>query len=189
MKIAVYCGSSEGHNPIYKSEAIKLGEFFGKNSIELVYGGGGVGLMGAIADSVMKNGGYVYGVIPEHLKGKEIAHFGLSELHVVKDMHIRKNMMIERANAFVAMPGGAGTMEEIFEAWTWLQIGYHRKPCAFYNVNGFYDKLLEHISHMVKEGFLEKKYLDFLIVEDTPEGLYEALKNGKSPRSKWEEPR
>lgn len=186
MKIAVYCGSNEGVNPIYKNEAIKLGEYFGKNSIELVYGGGGVGLMGAIADAVIKNNGYVYGVIPEHLQNKEIAHFGLSELHVVKDMHIRKNMMIKRADAFVAMPGGAGTMEEIFEVWTWLQIGYHKKPCAFYNVNGFYDKLLDFISHMIKEGFLDKKYLDFLIVESTPEKLIEALKNAKSPLSKWE---
>lgn len=188
MKIAVYCGSSEGVNPIYKSKAIKLGEFFAKNSIELVYGGGGVGLMGAIADSVMKNGGRAYGVIPEHLKSKEIAHFGLTELHVVKDMHIRKNMMIERADAFVAMPGGAGTMEEFFEVWTWMQIGYHKKPCALYNINGFYDKLLDFISHIIKEGFLDKKYLDFLIVENTPKSIYEALKSANSPRSKWEEP-
>lgn len=189
MKIAVYCGSSEGVNPIYKKEAIRLGEYFSKNSIELVYGGGGIGLMGSIADAVVKNGGYVYGVIPEQLKSKEIAHFGLSELHVVKDMHIRKNMMIKRADAFVAMPGGAGTLDEIFEAWTWLQIGYHQKPCAFYNINGFYDKLLDFISHIVKEGFLAKKYLEYLIVEDNPKKLIEAIKNSKNPMSKWEEPR
>ncbi len=185
MKIAVYCGSSEGKNPIYKQEARRLGEFLAKENIGLVYGGGGVGLMGHIADAVMSGGGYVYGVIPEHLKSKEIAHFGLSELHVVENMHIRKNMMIEAADAFVAMPGGAGTMEEIFEVWTWLQIGYHKKPCAFYNVNGFYDKLLDFVLGMVNEGFLDKKYLDALIVEDEPEKLINAIKEHKSPLSKW----
>lgn len=186
MKIAVYCGSSKGLNPIYEQKAIKLGEYFAKHKIELVYGGGGVGLMGAIADAVLKNDGYVYGVIPEHLKSKEVAHFGLSELHVVKNMHERKAMMMERADAFVAMPGGAGTLEEIFEVWTWLQIGYHKKPCALYNVDGFYDKLLDFMSHVVKEGFLNKKYLDYLIVENSPQKLHNALLNGKNPLSKWE---
>ncbi len=185
MKIAVYCGSNKGKNPLYEQEARRLGEYLAKNNIGMVYGGGGVGLMGAIADSVMSNGGYVFGVIPEHLKSKEVAHFGLSELHVVKDMHIRKNMMIQNADAFVAMPGGAGTMEEIFEVWTWLQIGYHKKACAFYNVGGFYDKLLEFISYMVEQGFLDKKYLDALIVESEPEKLIEAIKKYKSPLSKF----
>ncbi len=185
MKIAVYCGASEGKNKLYKKEAIKLGEYFGKNQIELVYGGGSIGLMGAIADTVIKNNGYVYGVIPKHLKVKEVAHSSLQELHVVDNMHTRKDMMIKRADAFVAMPGGAGTLEEIFEAWTWLQLGYHKKPCAFYNVNGFYNKLLEFISHMVTEGFLKKDYLDCLIVENTPEKLLYALKNSYIPNPKF----
>ncbi len=185
MKIAVYCGSSEGKNEIYKKEAIKLGEYFGKNKIELVYGGGGVGLMGSIADAVLKNEGYVYGVIPKHLKVKEVAHSKLQELHVVDDMHQRKDMMMKRADAFVAMPGGAGTLEEIFEVWTWMQIGYHKKPCAFYNVNGFYDKLFDFISHVVDEGFLKKDYLDGLIVENDPQKLLYALKNSNVPSPKF----
>lgn len=186
MKIAVFCGSNKGDNPAYEQEAIKLGEFFAKNSIELVYGGGAVGLMGVISTSVMKNGGSVYGVIPEHLQNKELAHHGLTELHIVKDMHTRKAMMNDRAEAFVAMPGGAGTMEEIFEVWTWLQIGYHHKPCALYNVSGFYDKLLDFIEHMVNSGFLDRKYLDTLIVADNPQDLLQALKSYKSPKSKWD---
>lgn len=185
-KIAIFCGSSKGNNPIYEDEAKKVGEFFAKNGIELVYGGGAVGLMGIISKSVMENGGKTYGVIPQHLKDKEIAQDGLSELHVVKDMHTRKAMMAERAEAFVAMPGGAGTMEEIFEVWTWMQIGYHQKPCVFYNTNGFYDKLLDFIAHMVDEGFLYKKYLEGLIVVHSPEELLEAVKNHKSPKSKWD---
>lgn len=188
MKIAVFCGSSGGNNAIYRQKAKELGEFFAKKEIELVYGGGRIGLMGAIADSVLSCGGEVFGVIPQHLQDKEIAHQNLSELHVVKDMHTRKALMSERAEAFVAMPGGVGTLEEIFEVWTWLQIGYHNKPCAFYNVNGFYDKLFDFISHMIKEGFLDKKYLDYLIIEDTPEALYESILHAKSPRSKWEKP-
>ncbi len=185
MKIAVYCGSSEGKNPLYKQEAKKLGEFFAHNSIGLVYGGGSVGLMGIIADSVLKNGGYVCGMITELLKDKELAHGGLGKLDVVKDMHERKAKMMSEANAFVAMPGGAGTLEEIFEAWTWLQIGYHKKPCAFYNVNGFYDKLFEFIAHVCDEGFLDKKYLEYLIIENEPKKLLDALKYSKNPLSKW----
>ncbi len=185
MKIAVYCGSSEGENPIYKQEAIKLGEHFAKHKIGLVYGGGSIGLMNAIADSVMKNGGYVCGVIPELLEDKELAHKSLSKLHVVKDMHQRKAKMMEEADAFVAMPGGVGTFEEIFEAWTWLQIGYHKKACAFYNINGFYDKLLDFIAHTVKEGFVQERYLKSLIVENEPEKLLNALKNAKNLNSKW----
>lgn len=185
MKIAVFCGSSKGNDPLYENEAKKLGEFFAKNEIELVYGGGIVGLMGIISTAVMQNGGSVYGVIPEHLQNKELAHHGLTELHIVKDMHTRKAMMANRADAFVAMPGGAGTLEEIFEVWTWLQIGYHQKPCALYNVGGFYDKLIEFIEHIVKSNFLDKKYLDTLIIEDTPQGLLQALKEYKTPKSKW----
>lgn len=186
MRIAVFCGSNKGLNPNFEKEAKKLGKFFAQNSIELVYGGGAVGLMGVISTTVMENGGKVYGVIPKHLQNKELAHQGLTELHVVKDMHTRKAMMNERADAFVAMPGGAGTLEEIFEVWTWLQIGYHQKPCALYNVDGFYDKLLSFIKDVVENDFLDKKYLDTLIVENTPQNLLHALKEYKSPKSKWD---
>lgn len=186
MKIAVFCGSNIGNNKIYETKAKELGLFFAKNGIGLVYGGGGVGLMGAIAQSVMDNNGEAFGVIPKHLKDKELAHEGLSALHVVDDMHARKNMMSSHADAFIAMPGGAGTMEEIFEVWTWMQIGYHKKACAFYNVNGFYDKLFEFLEHMVKEGFLQDVYLKSLIIENSPEKIYEAIKNYNPPKSKWD---
>ncbi len=185
MKIAIYCGSSDGVNPIYKKEAKRLGEYLAKNDIGLVYGGAKIGIMGEIASSVMKNGGIVEGVITEFLQDKETAHEHITKLAVVKNMHERKNTMMELSDAFVALPGGAGTMEEIFEAWTWLQIGLHKKLCAFYNINGFYDSLLEFLSHMSKEGFLNKKYVDSLIVEDTPEGLIRALEITKNPLSKW----
>ncbi len=185
MKIAVYCGSSKGNDEIYEKKAKKLGKYFAKNNITLVYGGGNIGIMNVIANSVLKHNGKVQGIITEYLKDKEAAHLGLSELIVTKDMHERKLGMMENADAFVALPGGPGTMEEIFEVWTWMQIGLHKKPCAFYNINGFYDKLLEFLAHMSDEGFIDKIFIDSLIVEDKPKNLVNAFKNIKSVPSKW----
>lgn len=185
MKVAVFCGSSAGLDPVYTSAAAALGRFFAEQQIALVYGGGKVGLMGVIADAVMDAGGQVYGVIPVSLQSKELAHPGLTELFVVADMHERKAKMAELADAFVAMPGGAGTLEEIFEAWTWAQLGYHSKPCAFYNVNGFYDPLLQMITNMTQAGFLKSVHADMLIQADQPEALLQALQQYQPPQHKW----
>jgi hypothetical protein len=185
MRIAVFCGSSAGNNEIYIEEIKALGEFFAKNDIELVYGGGKVGLMGAVANSVMQNGGKVYGVIPEKLQEKELAHTGITKLKVVKDMHERKAEMAANADAFIAFAGGAGTLEEIFEVWTWAQLGFHSKPCIFFNINGFYDSLFDMMDNMVKEGFLKEEYVNMLIKTDDKKQMLKAIENYKSPNQKW----
>ncbi|MBD5771355.1 LOG family protein [Marinomonas colpomeniae] len=185
MKIAVFCGSSTGNNPSYINEAKKLGLFFGKNGIDLVYGGGKVGLMGTIADAVLESGGNVFGVIPEYLKEKEIEHTGLTELFVVADMHERKAKMASMADAFVALPGGAGTLEEFFEVWTWAQLGHHSKPCALYNTNGFYQDLLAMITNMTNSGFLNEEYANMLILADTPKELVDCIEAYQPPLKKW----
>ncbi len=185
MKIAIFCGSSSGESPAFVEATKILGRYLANNGVDLVYGGGKVGLMGAIADSFLESGGKVYGVIPEHLKDREIAHQGLIELKVVADMHERKSTMANMADAFVALPGGAGTLEEIFEAWTWAQLGHHSKPCAFYNVNGFYNPLIGMISTMSKAGFLKSEYAEMLIHTDNPKDLLSSIKTYKAPKQKW----
>lgn len=186
MKIAVFCGSSSGNNIEYTNVTKELGKFFVENNIDLVYGGGNVGLMGVIADSVMHNGGKVYGVIPEKLQEKELAHNEITELHIVSNMHERKAMMADMADAFVVLPGGAGTLEEIFEVWTWAQLGFHNKPCAFLNINGFYDKLFEMIDNMCEKQFLKQEYSDMLIKTDNLEKLLKAIKTYIPPQDKWQ---
>ncbi|MDO6441907.1 TIGR00730 family Rossman fold protein [Marinobacter sp. 2_MG-2023] len=185
MKVAVYCGSRSGNEPLYVEKAKELGEFFGRNGIDLVFGGGHVGLMGVIADSVLASGGKVYGVIPQHLVNRELAHPGLTELFVVRDMHERKAKMAELADGFVALPGGIGTLEEIFEMWTWGQLGMHQKPCGFYNVEGFYDALLEMVRSMVAAGFVKQQYLDMIVLTQTPTELIERFKAYVPPQEKW----
>ncbi|WP_020410430.1 TIGR00730 family Rossman fold protein [Hahella ganghwensis] len=186
MKVAVFCGSGHGRLPVYAEQAVRLGTLLAESGAELVFGGGHVGLMGTIADAVLNAGGKVTGVIPTALRDREIAHPGLTSLFVVKDMHERKAKMSAIADAFVAMPGGAGTMEEIFEAWTWAMLGYHHKPCAFLNVNGYYDKLIDFIDHMVGESFMRERYRDMLIIENDPEQLLQSLRAYQPPASKWE---
>ncbi|WP_434360019.1 TIGR00730 family Rossman fold protein [Parasalinivibrio latis] len=186
MKIAIFCGSSSGNHPEYVEETRKLGKYLAQNGMDVVYGGGKVGLMGTIADSAMAHGGKVYGVIPERLKDKELAHTGVTELFVVKDMHERKAKMAGLADAFVALPGGAGTLEEIFEAWTWAQLGYHNKPCAFYNTGGYWDPLLGMVTNMVEAGFLKAEMADMLVLADSPEALVDKLAAYKPPGNKWE---
>lgn len=185
MKVAIYCGSSSGNEAKYVEQTKTLGKFLAQNNIDVVYGGGKVGLMGTIADSVMEHGGKVYGVIPEKLKNKELAHTGITDLKIVKDMHERKSMMADLADAFITLPGGAGTLEEIFEAWTWAQLGYHNKPCAFYNIDGFYDDLFKMLEKMIKTGFLKQEYLSMLINTSNLDELINSLKNYKAPSEKW----
>ena len=185
MKVAIFCGSSSGKNPDFVRASTHLGHALAADGVELVYGGGKVGLMGAVADAFLEKGGRVYGVIPQHLKDREIAHQGLTHLKVVSDMHERKSAMASMADAFVALPGGSGTLEEIFEAWTWAQLGHHAKPCAFYNINGFYDPLLEMISKMSDSGFLKEEYARMLIHTDNPQTLLAAIKSYTPPKQKW----
>ncbi|MCC4263711.1 TIGR00730 family Rossman fold protein [Oceanimonas baumannii] len=185
MKIAIFCGSSSGNDLTFVKATKALGSYLANNGVDLIYGGGKVGLMGTIADSFLASGGKVYGVIPEYLKEREIAHQGLTELKVVADMHERKATMAQMADAFVALPGGAGTLEEIFEAWTWAQLGHHIKPCAFYNTNGFYNPLIEMIKKMSDAGFLKPQHCDMLIKTDNSAELLSLIKSYKAPDRKW----
>ncbi len=165
-RICVFCGSSSGARPEYTDAAITIGTEIVRRGLELVYGGGRIGLMGVVADSVLAAGGRAIGVIPKALMTKEIAHAGLSELHVVESMHERKAMMADRTDAFIALPGGFGTMEEFFEVLTWAQLGLHRKPCALLNTAGYYDGLLA-----LFETFLDQKFVlpehRTLVLDDT----------------------
>jgi uncharacterized protein (TIGR00730 family) len=177
MRICVFLGSSRGTSPLYVEAARNFGALLARRGIGLVYGGGSIGLMGQVADGACAAGGEVIGVIPEALQARERDHEGLSQLHIVSTMHERKAMMAELADGFVALPGGIGTFEELFEVWTWSQLGYHDKPCAILNVNGFYDAMREFIDHVVTEGFLRKEHRDMLIVHDDPERLLDAVVN------------
>ena len=174
-RLAIFCGSSTGHNSTYHQEAREVGKLLAKKSIELVYGGGKIGLMGASADACLEHGGKVIGVIPEKLMTAEVGHTGVTELHVVKTMHERKAMMAQLSDGFIALPGGIGTLEEIIEVFTWHQIGYHNKPCAFLNTNGYYDKLFDFIDHSVSEGFLSQEQRDELIISDKIQELMEMM--------------
>jgi len=162
MRICVYCGSSPGHDPEIHSAAEEFGKKMAEREIGLVYGGSSLGVMGKLADAVMENGGRVTGVIPGNLFSKEVAHTGISELITVKDMHERKSMMADLASAFVAMPGGFGTMEELFEIITWNQIGIIQKPITLLNIDGYYDPLLFMIEKAAKTGFIKEKNLAIL---------------------------
>lgn len=175
--IGVFCGASHGFNDIYREAAAELGAAMAIQSITLVFGGGKVGLMGTIADAVLTGGGKAIGVIPQSLVDREVAHAGLTELHVVQTMHERKALMASFADAFVAMPGGFGTLDEINEIITWNQLDIIRKPVAFYNVNGFYNKFLEMIDHSVAEGFIKTAQRESLIVADDALLLLQQIRN------------
>ena len=180
--ICVYCGSRHGARPAYTQAAKALGAAIGSRGWQLVYGGGNVGLMGEVADAVLASGGRVVGVIPESLKQREVEHKGLHELHVVPTMHLRKQMMAERADLFIALPGGIGTLEELYEVWTWHQLGYHRLPIGLLNTEGYYDDLLRFMSRTVTEGFLSTEQHEVLQVAADPEALLLALvaRSGRS---------
>lgn len=184
--VCVYCGSANGAKPVYADAARAFGRALANAGLTLVYGGGRVGLMGVIADEVIASGGRAIGVITELLYDKEVGHTGLTELHVVPDMHHRKKMMAELADAFVAMPGGAGTLEEFFEVYTWAQLGYHRKPVALYNVDAFYQPLITLLEHTVDEGFMQRTYFDALCIDAAPDALIDQLVRYRPPaRDKW----
>jgi uncharacterized protein (TIGR00730 family) len=184
--VCVYCGSSDGAKPLYAQAAKAFGRALVAADLSLVYGGGKVGLMGVIADEVMAAGGRAIGVIPELLVNKEVGHNGLTELHVVPDMHHRKKMMADLSDAFVAMPGGVGTLEEFFEVFTWAQLGYHQKPVALLNIDGFYDPLINLLQHTVDEGFMRQAYFDILQVDADPAALIGKLQRYEPPvADKW----
>ena len=164
FSVCVYCGSRPGVKSAYADAARVLGGAIGARGWQLVYGGGKAGLMGEVADATLAAGGRVVGVIPESLKLLEVEHQGLHELHVVPTMHVRKQMMAERAQAFIAMPGGIGTLEELYEVWTWRQLGYHDQPIGLLNVDGYFDPLLHFMDHSVAQGFLDAKQRDVLKV-------------------------
>lgn len=185
-RICVFCGSNGGNDPVYLNTAAEVGEFLAANSIELVFGGGRVGLMGRIADAVMANGGTAIGVIPESLAIKEVAHEGLTDLHLVDSMHERKAMMAELSDGFIAMPGGFGTFEEFCEIVTWAQLGIHQKPCALLNVNGFYDHLIALFDHSARQSFIRDEHRDLVLVETEIGRLFESMKNYQPPViEKW----
>lgn len=174
-RICVFCGSSAGSQPEYRACAEELGAELTRRNIGLVYGGGNVGLMGAIADSVLKAGGEAIGVIPEHLMAREIGHNRLTKLHVVHSMHERKALMADLSDAFIALPGGFGTLEEFFEVLTWSQLGLHVKPCGIVNVRGYYTPLLHMLDHAVRERFLKAENRALVLARDTPSELLQAL--------------
>ena len=172
FSLCVYCGSRMGAQPAFAAAATQVGQWIGRHGWQMVYGGGKVGLMGIAADATLAAGGTVFGVIPQNLLDKEVGHTGLTELRVVGTMHERKTLMFERADAFVALAGGIGTFEELFEIWTWYQLGVHSKPFGLLNTNGYYDPLIAMLDRMVSEGFLSPAVRDLLLVgTDAPELL------------------
>jgi uncharacterized protein (TIGR00730 family) len=173
--LCVFCGSSPGAHPGYAALASHAGALIATRQLTLIYGGGRVGLMGALADAALAHGGRVVGVIPQLLIDREVGHAGLSQLHVVRTMSERKLLMGELADAFLALPGGIGTLDELFEAWTWTQLGLHRKPCALLNQDGYYDPLLEFLDRAVEQGFLQPRYRAALLVDTELQPLLDRL--------------
>ena len=176
-RICVYCGSNHGANPAFTAAAKELGALLAAEGIGLVYGAGNVGLMGEVADAVLSAGGEVIGAMPGVLKDKEVTHLGLTELEVVDTMHDRKQFMADRADGFIALPGGIGTLEELIEIFTWLQLRIHTKPIGVLNVAGYYDKLLDFLDHMVADKFLRREQRDMLLVDVTPTGLLRKMRD------------
>ncbi|HRM51102.1 MAG TPA: TIGR00730 family Rossman fold protein, partial [Acinetobacter johnsonii] len=183
--IAIFCGSALGSDQIFSETARQVGHTIAEQGKTLVYGGGRSGLMGIVADSALEAGGQVIGVIPHVLVDRELAHQGLTELHVVKDMQERKLKMSALSDGFIAMPGGAGTLEEIFEQWTWAQLGIHLKPNAFLNVNGFYDDLLKFLKMTTDKGFTHARFTDSLIVSDSVKAILKRMDQFQAPEPKW----
>jgi uncharacterized protein (TIGR00730 family) len=175
-RICVFCGASPGARPEYAQATTELARLLTSEGIGVVYGGGGVGLMGVLADAVIAEGGEIIGVIPRALLDREIAHRDVADMRVVASMHERKALMAELADAFIALPGGLGTMEELFEVYTWAQLGLHRKPCALLNVEGYYDGVANFLSHAVEERFVREEHREMLMVESQPGPLIERLR-------------
>lgn len=186
-RLAVFCGSNSGASEIYKESAILLGKELAKRNITLVYGGATVGIMGVLADTVLEEGGQVIGVIPTVLEAKEISHSSLTELIVVHSMHERKQKMSELADGFIVLPGGAGTLEEFFEVFTWSQIGLNKKPCGILNINHYYDLLIQFFEHMCKQQFMQEKFLKSLIIESDVTKIFDKFTNYVHPGTKYED--
>ena len=184
--VCVFCGASIGSNPAYREAAVALGQAIARRGWTLVYGGGAVGLMGVVADAAMAAGGDVVGIIPQSLLDAEVGHKGLTRLEVVDGMHARKARMAELSDAFIALPGGLGTLGELFEVWTWGQLGYHAKPLGLLDVNGFYDKLGGFLDHIVEEGFVRPQHRDMLLLGQQPDELLGAMDRFVAPVApKW----
>ena len=185
-KICVYCGSSPGKNPAYSQAAVKLALALSERNIGLVYGGGAVGIMGTVADAVLAAGGEVVGVIPKALAIKEVAHDSLSELHVVASMHERKAMMADLADGFIALPGGWGTLEEVFEILTWAQLGFHDKPCGLLNIDGYYDGLISFLENSFDQQFVNELCRPMLMKAREPQTLLDKFATYRAPKvRKW----
>lgn len=186
MRIAIYCGSSSGNDPRFSTAAAQLATFLAAQGVGIVYGGGNIGLMGVIADAALAAGGEVIGVIPESLMAKELGHRQVTELIVTQSMHERKQRMVDLSEAFIALPGGYGTLDELFETLTWLQLGFHRKPVGLLNVAGFFDSLLRFLDEVRDRGFLRPLHRDNLLVAETPDELLTKLRAFQPPDAeKW----
>ena len=183
LSVCVYCGSRLGNKPGYQALAQALGTAIGQRGWQLVYGGGRAGLMGTVADATLKAGGRVVGVIPESLMKLEVGQAGLTELHVVDSMHSRKKMMAERSDAFIAMPGGIGTFEELFEVWTWRHLGYHDRPLGLLDTEGYWLPMMAFLQHSVAEGFMGADQMAMLRVDDDIERLLDAMAAGSGADS------
>ena len=185
-RVCIYCGSNTGTRPAYTAAAARLGVALGEQGLSLVYGGGNVGLMGVLADAALAAGVDVIGVIPEALEAKELAHPRLTELRVVASMHERKALMAELADGFIAMPGGLGTLDELFETWTWAQLGFHGKPCGLLDVEEYFQPLIAFLDHAVLEGFVRAEHRRMTFVETDPLVLLDRFRSWKpSPIGKW----
>jgi uncharacterized protein (TIGR00730 family) len=185
MILCIYCGTSFGDDPVYLAAAKAAARLFAEQGIGIVYGGATVGLMGAVADAALAAGGKVIGVMPQALVDREIAHPGLSEIHVTQSMHERKALMEQLSTGFVALPGGPGTLDEMAEQWTWGVLGIHAKPCGFLNVKGYFDPIEAMTRRMVAEGFLQQTYADMLVFTDDPAELVERFRAYVPPAPKW----
>ncbi len=188
-RVCVYCGSSSRVNQAFKDGATYIGKEIAANGWGVVYGGGRVGLMGLVADAALENNGEVIGIIPEHIQAREVEHNELTELHVVHDMHTRKQMMVDRSDAFVILPGGLGTLDEFFELLTWKQLGLHDKPIIVVNMNDYWTKLIESIHDISNEGFMRQEDIGLFVVVDDVTKVVDALKNAPNqkfdPSTKW----
>ena len=183
--VCVFCGASSGHDPAYALAARRFGEVLAQRGIELVWGAGNVGLMGVLADAVLSHGGRAVGVIPDFMVERELAHTAASEILIVDSMHARKAAMAERADAFVALPGGFGTLDELFEILTWAQLHIHRKPIGLLNVQGFFDPLLAMVQHMSTAGFITARHLALLQMKELPEELLDAMRRYQPEEGDW----
>lgn len=186
MNIAIYCGSAFGSSEIYEKATKDLAQKLAQKNINIVYGGSKQGLMGIISNESLNLKNFVTGVITYDLASKELENENISKIYKVDTVNQRKEKMAELSDAFIAMPGGYGTFDEIFDVITSAQIGYHKKPCAFYNINGYYDKLIDFLKNCVKEGFIKENFVNMLIVSDNPDEIIEKISSYKAPKNKWE---